>query len=210
MMPEEAPAIRVHLGYDYLAADQLGRFLLGMHGLFDEIQYADAPYLRQLPSASAARLRIEYAVTGSSITVSLVHGVTQLVGSADPALVSVVSGVTALTATGTLIVRLISRTEDLRAKWRHDNRMDELERLDVADRQLDVIAKGRALAGMEKGPQSRLNETEAVLVEYFPARPAEQQASLAERLAPHLDAITQIIGDDNIRSVQITVPRQEG
>jgi hypothetical protein len=209
MMPEEAPAIRIYLDYDYLAAQQLGQLLLGMHGLFDEIQYADAPYLRQLPSAPAARLRIEHAETGGSIVVSFVHGVTQLVGSADPALVSVVSGVTALTATGTLIVRLLSRTEDLRAKWRHNHRVDEIERLEVADKQLDVIAKGRALANMGEDPQFRLDETRAVLAEYFPARPAERQATLAERLAPHLDAITQIIGDDNIRGVQITLPHQD-
>jgi hypothetical protein len=208
-MPDHVPAIRVYLDYDYLAAQQLGEFLLGLHGLFDEVQYAAAPHLRQLPSAPAARLRIETAETGGSITLSLVAGVTQLVGSADPALVSVLSGVTVLTIVGTAITRVLSRAEDLRAKWRHDNRVDEVERLEIADKRLDVIAKGRALADLEQDRQSRLNDTKAVLTEYLPARPAEQQDALAERLVPHLDAIVRIIGDDNIRGVQIALPGQD-
>jgi hypothetical protein len=205
-VPDDAPAMRVYLDYDYLAAQQLGELLVGLHGLFDEIQYAGAPYLRQLPTAAAARLRIEAAETGRSITVTLVPGLTQLVASADPALVSVVSGAAVLAAVGTAIMRVLSRAEGLRAKWRHDNRVDEMERLEIADKRLDVIAKERALAGLEQDRHRRLSDTRAVLGEHLPERAAQQHDALAERLLPHLDAIAAILGDDNIRGVRITLP----
>ncbi len=212
-MADEMSALRIYIDYEYLAAQQLGELLLGVHGLFDDLLYADAPYLRELPSAPAARLRIETVETGGSITVSVVHGITQLVGSADPALVSVTSGLAALVATGSLVLRLLNRAEDLRAKWLRDHRIDEHHKLELADKQLDVIGKGlelRALAETAQSRQLSLEDTKAVLAEQAPNRPPDQQDALAERLKPHLDAIAQIIYDDNIRRVSITLPRHDG
>jgi hypothetical protein len=55
-MPANASDLSVYLEYEYLAARQLGGLLLGLHGVYDELLYADAPFLRQLPTAPAARL----------------------------------------------------------------------------------------------------------------------------------------------------------
>jgi hypothetical protein len=84
-----------------------------------------------------------------------------------------------------------------------------LERLEIADKRLEVIAKGRALADPDQDRQARLNDTKAILTEYIPEQPVQQRDALAERLLPHLDAIAHIIGADNIRGVQITLPGQD-
>jgi hypothetical protein len=211
-MPEEASALRIYIDYDYLAAQQLGDLLIGLHGLFDEILYADAPYLRQLPSAPAARLRIQRIDTGNSVTVYLMQGITQVVKSADPTLVSVTSGTAALAAAGTLILRLLRRAEDLRAKWQHDSRLDEQRKIELAGKRLDLAGKElelRALAESEQNRRMRLADAKAVLDQQTPNRDPQQQEVLAERLAPHLDAIAQLVYDENIRRIEVTLPHED-
>lgn len=210
-MADDLPALSLYLDYEYLAAQQFGDLLLGLHGVFDELLYADSPVLRHLPTAPAARLRIKTVETGSSITVYVIQGVTQMVGSADPSLVGVASGLTALAAAGTLIMRLLHRAEDLRAKWLRDNRANEQQQLDVAAKRLDVFSKElqlRELAGTKQNQQARLEDTLAVLAEQNPDRNPEQQSALAGRLTPHLDAIARIMYDDNIREMRVTLPRK--
>lgn len=209
-VPDETSTLSIYIDYEYLAAQQFGELLIGLHGVFDEFLYADAPYLRQLPSAPAARLRIETVEIGNSLTVYLVHGITQLVGAADPALVRVASGMAALTATGALVIRLLRRAEDLRAKYMSDSRADERARLEIAEKRLDLAGKGLELrasaAEIEQIQQTRLADTKAVLAEQAPDRQPEQQDVLAVRLMPHLDAIARIMTDDNIRAMRITLP----
>jgi hypothetical protein len=113
---------------------------------------------------------------------------------------------------GTLLLRLLSRAEDLRAKWRHDNRTDEYQKLELAEKRLDVIGRElelRAFARTAENRQLRLEDTKAVIVEQIPNRPAEQQDALAEQLMPNLDAIAEVMCDDNIRRVRIALPRQD-
>lgn len=208
-MPEDRAVLSVYLDYEYLAAQQLGDLLLGLHGVFDELLYADAPYLRQLPSAPAARLRIETVETGNSVTVYLAHGITQLVGSADPALVRVMSGAVALTATGRLVIRLLHRAEDLRAKILRDNRADERAQLELAEQRLELAGKGlelRAAAAEMERRQVLQEDVRAALAQVVPDRQPDQQAALAERLTAPLELIIRTVDSDNIRSTRITLP----
>jgi hypothetical protein len=209
-MSADSPTLNVYIAYEYLAAQQFGELLLGLQGVYDELLYADAPFLRQLPSAPAARLRIETIETGNSVTVYLAHGITQLVGSADPSLVRAAGGVAALTATGTLIMRLFHRAEDLRAKFLRDSRANEREQIEIASKKLDLAGKARELgasaAEIEQIRQASLAEVTTALAEQAPGRPPAQQDALAERLMPYLETIARIVADENIREVRITPP----
>jgi hypothetical protein len=208
-VPEGTVALSFYIDYEYLAAQQLGDLLLGLHGVFDDLLYADEPYLRQLPSAPAARLRIQAIETGNSMTVYLVHGVTQLVGAADPALVSVASGAATLTATGMLILRLLHRAEDLRGKYLRDSRADEQAQLDLADKRLDLARKSlelRAATAELEQRQLRVEDVKTILAKQDPNRQPEQRSALAEQLMPSLELIVRTIDSDNIRSARITLP----
>src|SRR5580658_4704557 len=137
-MTEEAETLRIYIDYDYLAAEQLGGLLSQLHEIYSTILYSEAPYMRQLPSAPQARLRVDAINTGGSILISLVQGVTQVVGSSDPMLIGVTSGIAALGTAGTIILRLLSRSLDVRAKWRRGDREDEAARIELDSRHLDL------------------------------------------------------------------------
>lgn len=209
-MPANASDLSVYLEYEYLAARQLGGLLLGLHGVYDELLYADAPFLRQLPTAPAARLRIDTVETGSSVTVYLAHGITQLTASADPSLVGLASGMAALTATGALILRILHRFEDLRAKVMRDSRENERAQIELADKRLDLAAKvlelSVSLGEVEQVKRAQLAEVKTVLAEQTPDRTPDQQDALAARLMPHLDAIAQVVSEESIRAVRIVLP----
>lgn len=211
-MPDDSLALVIYVSYEYLAVQQLGVLFLGLHGLFDELLYADVPEFRELPGAAAARLRIETVATGDSITVSVVQGVTQIAGSADPSLVGVASGLAALSGAGMLLLRLLHRAEDLRAKWLRNSRENDERELDLAGKRLDLLGKELQLsdrvAELARNREAILGDTLAVLAEQAPDRPSAQQEALAERLRPHLDAIAHLVYDDNISTVRVTVPRQ--
>lgn len=211
-MPDDPPVLTIYLGYEYLAVQQLGILLLELHGLFDELLYADAPVFRDLPSAPAARLRVETVVTGESITISVVQGVTQVVASADPSVVGIASGMAALSAAGMLLLRLLHRAEDLRAKWLRDSRENDRQHLELDGKRLELRSREMELnASMAESAQNRravLLDTLAVLAEQVPDRDPAQQEALAERLMPHLDAIAQIASDENIHTTRVTVPKQ--
>jgi len=210
-VPDDSPVLTIYVSYEYLAVQQLGTLLLELDGLFDELLYADAPDLRELPSAPAARLRIQTVVTGESITVSVIQGVTQIAGSADPSMVGIASGMAALSAAGMLLLRLLHRAEDLRAKWLRDSRENDQQHLELARKRLEL--RGRELelnASMADAAQSRRSAflvTLAVLAEQAPSRDPDQQEALAERLMPHLEAIARIAGDENIRTIRVTAPK---
>jgi hypothetical protein len=209
-MPANASDLSVYLEYEYLAAQQLGGLLLGLHGVYDELLYADAPFLRQLPTAPAARLRIDTVETGSSVTVYLAHGITQLTASADPSLVGLASGMAALTATGALILRILHRFEDLRAKVMRDSRENERAQIELADKRLDLAAKvlelSVSLGEVEQVKRAQLAEVKTVLAEQTPDRTPDQQDALAARLMSHLDAIAQVVSEESIRAVRIVLP----
>jgi hypothetical protein len=213
-MPANASDLSVYLGYEYLAAEQLGGLLLGLHGVYDELLYADEPVMRQLPGGPAARLRIAAVETGNSVTVYLAQGITQLVGSADPSLIQVAASTAALTATGALILRFAHGLEKLRAKIMSDNRTNELAEIDVADKRMDLAIKAREAGAsrgeVERAERPRLADVEVVLAEQTPARTPAQRAALAQRLLPRLDAIALILAEENIREVRITLPDPEG
>jgi hypothetical protein len=209
-MPANASALSVYLDYEYLAAQQLGGLLLGTHGVYDELFYADAPFWRQLPNAPAARLRIDTVETGNSVTVFLAQGITQLVGSADQPLVQVASSTAALTATGALILRFLHGWVNLRAKITRTSREHKLAQIEVADKGLDLAIKARdagiSLAEVERVERPRLAQVEAILSGQAPGRTPDQRAALARRLMPHLDAIALVLAEENIREVRITLP----
>lgn len=209
-MPANASTLSVYIDYDYLAAEQLGGLLLGLHGVYEELLYADAPFMRELPGASAARLRIDTVETGNSVTVHLAQGITQLVGSADPSLVQVAGSTAALTATGVLILRFAHSFENLRAKIMRNSRTNELAEIEVADKRIDLAAKAReastSRAEVERAERPRLAEVEVALADQAPDRTPAQRAALAERLMPRLDAIALILAEGNIREVRITLP----
>lgn len=211
-MPDDSPVLTVYVGYQYLAAQQMGILLVELHGLFDELLYADRPIFRELPSAPAARLRIETVVTGESITISLVQGVTQLMGSADPSMVGIASGMAALSGVGMLLLRLLHRAEDLRAKWLRDSRENDRQQLELAEKRLDLRSRELELnargADAAQSRRAALLDTLAVLNELAPGRDPDQQEALAERLMPHLDAVAQIASDENIHTMRVTVPKQ--
>jgi hypothetical protein len=209
---DDHSALTVYISYQYLAAQQLGTLLLELHGLFDELLYADTPEFRQLPSAPAARLRVESVVTGNSITISVVQGVTQMVGSADPTMVGVASGLATLSAAGMLLLRMLHRAEDLRAKWLRDSRENDRQRLELAGKKIDLLGKELQLsahvAEAARNRQAIFADTVQVLAEQAPNRQPTQQEILAERLVPHLDAIAQVAYDENINTMRVTVPKQ--
>jgi hypothetical protein len=211
-VPDDSPVLTIYVGYEYLAVQQLGILLLELHGLFDELLYADRPVFRELPSAPAARLRIETVMTGESITISLVQGVTQVVGSTDPSVVGIASGMAALSGAGMLLLRLLHRVEDLRAKWRRDNRENDRQQLELAEKRLELRSRELELnvrmADAAQNRQAVLLDTLAVLAELAPDRDPVQQEALAERLMPHLDALAQVASDQNIHTMRVTVPEQ--
>jgi hypothetical protein len=211
-MVDAASELRIYIDYEYLAVQQLGELLVELNELFDKILYAEAPYLRDLSSAPAARLRIASVVTGESITVCVTQGVMQVIGSSDPALVRVVGGAGALVVLGRLVIRLLSRVVDLRAKWRHDNRADESQQLELAEKRLDLIGKGLELRSLIEAEQSRqlmIQDTMEILTEQLPDRSPAQLEALAEQLKPHVSAFMRTVSDPNIRRVDVTLAPQD-
>lgn len=211
-MTDATPQLRLYIEYEYLAAQQLGELLAQLHLLFDELQYAEAPYLRQLSSTPAARLRVASAATGESITVYLAQGIMQLVKSSDPALTTIVGGTTGLVVLGRLLIPLLNRIGALRAQWRRDNRTDEYQRLQVTEKEIEVKGKEFELRQHIEAQQARqimLQETMEILTEQFPARTAVQREELAAHLQPHLDAFIRTASEPNIRRVEVTLPAQD-
>jgi hypothetical protein len=213
-MTEEAEALRIYIDYDYLAAEQLSELLFRVHDIYSDILYSEAPHLRQLPTAPQARLRVDAINTGGSVTVYLVQGITQVVASSDPTLVGITSGIVALAATSMVILRVLSRSLDVRAKWRRDDREDAARRIELDSRSLDLESKRLDVLGKELELRTRaeaqVHEQKEIvlqtLAEQFPKRIPEQRDKLADQLAPHLDAITRLMSEDNIRQVSITPP----
>ena len=214
-MTEEADALRIYIDYDYLAAEQLSELLFRVHDIYSEaLLYSEAPHLRQLPTAPQARLRVDAINTGGSVTVYLVQGITQVVASSDPTLVGITSGIVALAATSMVILRVLSRSLDVRAKWRRDDREDAARRIELDSRSLDLESKRLDVLGKELELRTRaeaqVHEQKEIvlqtLAEQFPKRIPEQRDKLADQLAPHLDAITRLMSEDNIRQVSITPP----
>jgi hypothetical protein len=219
-MTEEAGILRIYIDYDYLAAEQLGELLIRVHEIYSTILYSEAPYMRQLPSAPQARLRVDAINTGGSVLVSLVQGVTQVIASSDPTLVGVTSGIAALGATGTIILRILSRSLDVRAKWRRGDREDEAARIQLDSRRLDLEAQRLEFLGKELEFRARAeNQTRGheyrdivrqVLAEQFPQRLPQQREELADQVTPIVDAIIQQFSQDNIRQVSVSAPDQSG
>lgn len=210
-MTEETEVLRIYIDYDYLAAEQLGELLLRVHEIYADILYSESPYLRQLPTAPQARLRVDAVNTGGSVVVSLVQGITQVLASSDPTLVGVTGGIAALAATGTIILRVLSRSLDVRAKWRRDDREDEARRIELESRRLDVLGKELELNARAEALIRQHDNREIVLqvlTEQFPALPPQQQDELANQVIPRLNAIEQVLSEDNIRQVSITPPEQ--
>lgn len=216
----EAETLRIYIDYDYLAAEQLGELLSRVHEVYSAILYSEAPYMRRLPSAPQARLRVDAINTGGSVLISLVQGVTQVVGSSDPALIGITSGIAALGATGTVILRILSRSLDVRAKWRRGDREDEAARIELDSRRLDLETHRLEVLGKElefrARAESQIHEYDhrevlrQVLAEQFPQRLPQQREELADQLTASLDAIIQQLSQDNIRRVSVTPPDQGG
>jgi hypothetical protein len=206
-MPDNRSALSIYLDYDYLTARQLGGLLLDMHGVFDGLLYIDAPWLRHLKYEQEASLRISAVDTTSSVTVYLVQGITQVVGSADPGLVATVSGVAALTTMGTLMLRMLNRAEELRAKFLQDNRANEARQLELKEKRLALQGqelKLSARAELERG--QRVTDAKAVLAEQYPGLSPAQRDALSEQLWPHLESILELTQAENVRRIEITLP----
>jgi hypothetical protein len=220
-MTEEAEALRIYIDYDYLAAEQLAELLFRVHEIYSDILYSETPHLRQLPTAPQARLRVDTINTGGSVTVYLVQGITQVVASSDPTLVGVTTDVVALAATGTIILRVLSRWLDVRAKWRRGDRENEARRieneagrielssrsLDVESKRLDLLRKGLELRAHA---EAQIHEHQEIIQqavdEQLPELSPQQRDGLASQLAPHLEALARLASEDNIRQISITPP----
>jgi hypothetical protein len=202
----------IYIDYEYLAAEQLGTLLAGLHGLFDEILYADFPAFRTLPNAPRARLRIETVATGNSITLSLVPGITQVVTAPGMAMTQLAGGAAALFGVARLVLGLAGKMETLRAKVLRDNRENELGKLEVKAKNLEVQSKQQELiprpAAEPEFPRTDLSDILAVLQTMAPDRSRDQQEALAERLKPPLDMIIQVVSDKNIRIVRVNISGQ--
>ena len=211
-MPDDPPVMTIYIGYEYLAAEQLGILLIELHRMFDEVLYADRPSFRTLPDAPEARLRIETVVTGESITMAFVQGITQVIGSADPAMTGVVGGAAALYVVGRLLLGTLNRIEALRARVLRDNMEHDRGRLDLDARRLEILSQQQELIARPTAeldsPRADLSDMLTVLETAAPGRSRDGHLALAERLKPHLDAIAQIVSDENIHIARVTVPEQ--
>lgn len=210
-MTEDAETLRIYIDYEYLAAGQLGELLIRLHEIYSTILYSEAPQLRQLPSAPQARLRVDAINTGGSVLMSLAQGINQVMASSDPTLVGVTSGIAALGATGTIILRILSRSLDVRAKWRRGDREDEAMRIQLDSQRLDVSGQElelRARAEAQIREHEYTGIVRQVLAEQFPERPPQQRDELADQIVPRLDAIIQQLSQDNILQVSVTPPDQ--
>src|ERR1700722_16592712 len=208
-MTEAAETLRIYIDYDYLAAEQLGELLVRVHEIYSTILYSETPHLRQLPTAPQARLRVDAINTGGSVLVSLAQGISQVVASSDPPLVGVASGIAALGATGTIILRILSRSLDVRTKWRRGDREDEAMRIQLDSQRLDVLGKELELRART---ESRIREHEyrdivrQVLAEKFPESVPQHRDELADQLMPRLDAIIRDLSQENILQVSVPPP----
>lgn len=211
-MPDDPPATTIYIGYEYLAAEQLGILLTELHRMFDKVLYADRPAFRTLPDAPEARLRIETVVTGDSITIAVVQGITQVIGSADPAMAGIVGGAAALYVVGRLLLGILNRIEALRARVLRDNRENDRGHLELDAKRLELLGQQQELTARPTAeldsPRADLSDMLVVLEAAAPDRSHARQLALAERLKPHLDAIAQIASDENIHIVRVTVPEQ--
>jgi hypothetical protein len=202
----------IYIGYEYLAAEQLGILLIELHRMFDEVLYADRPAFRTLPDAPEARLRIETVVTGESITIAVVQGITQVIGSADPAMAGIVGGAAAVYVVGLLLLGILNRIAALRARVLRDNRENDRGHLDLDAKRLELLGQQQELIATptaeSDSPRADLSDMLVVLETAAPDRSHDRQLALAERLKPHLDAIVQIASDENIHIVRVTVPEQ--
>jgi hypothetical protein len=208
-MTEEAEVLRIYIDYEYLAAEQLGELLVGVHEIYNDILYSETQHLRQLPTAPQARVRVDAINTGGSVVVSLVQGITQVVGSSNPMLVGVTSGVAALAATSKIILRGLSRSLDVRDKWRRGDREDEAKRLELDSRRIENLGKELEVRARAEAQNRERDDREIVLqvlAEQFSALSQQQRDELADQLVPRLEAITRVLSEDNIRQVSITPP----
>jgi hypothetical protein len=211
-MADDPSALHIHIRFDYLNAQQLGRLLLGLDGIYEDVLYAEAPHLKGLPSSGQARLRVGTVRTGNSITVEVVQGITQVAASADPTLVGIASGAGTLLTLGLLLTRflrsaigVLDAREDLRDKKVRNQLEHERQRIEIDGLHLTL----RGLADIERSERIRrqLEDVNLVLSEQVPQLTPARREELATDVQQRLQAVERVFGSANIQRVSIALPR---